>query len=198
MTKPRILLVEDESILRMDIREMLEESGYEVVGEAGDGVKAIELAHRLLPDLIIMDVKMPKMNGMKASKVISKSLSIPILLLTAYSQRDLVEEARNALITGYLVKPIRESDLIPAVEIAIEQGRRISLLEEGIEQLEEKLRVRKLMERAKGVIMEQNQWSEQQAFEWMRDYCMKKRIQMEALALEIMEKESVRTGGMQN
>jgi two-component system, response regulator PdtaR len=184
MTIPRILLVEDESILRMDLREMIEEAGYQVAGEAGDGEKAIELAHKLHPDLIMMDIKMPKMNGIKAAKVITKSLGIPILFLTAYSQKDLVDEVKQSFVTGYLVKPIRETDLIPAIEIALLQAKRV-------ESLEKKLEERKLVERAKGMVMEQYQWSESKAYQWLRGESMQQHLSISALAKRIVEGKGV-------
>lgn len=186
MQRPKILLVEDESIMRMDVKEMLLDAGYDVVGDVADGEKAVEAAYRVKPDLIIMDVKMPKMNGIKASKIISQSLSIPILLLTAYSQRDLIEEAKSAYITGYLIKPIRESDLIPAIEIALTQAKRVSNLQEDVRSLEKRLEARKTIERAKGVIMEQHQLSEEEAYQVIRKESMAKRVTMEQTAKHIL------------
>lgn len=186
MQRPRILLVEDESIMRMDVKEMLVEGGYDVIGDVADGEKAVELAHTMQPDLIIMDVKMPKMNGIKASKIISKSLFIPILLLTAYSQRDLIEEAKNAYITGYLIKPIRESDLIPAVEIALTQAKRLSSLQDDVRTLERKLQERKTVERAKGLMMETYHLTEEEAYQRMRKDSMSNRLTMEETARRIL------------
>lgn len=186
MQRPRILLVEDESIMRMDVKEMLVEGGYDVIGDVADGEKAVELAHTMQPDLIIMDVKMPKMNGIKASKIISKSLFIPILLLTAYSQRDLIEEAKNAYITGYLIKPIRESDLIPAVEIALTQAKRLSSLQDDVRTLERKLQERKTVERAKGLMMETYNLTEEEAYQRMRKDSMSNRLTMEETARRIL------------
>lgn len=186
MHRPTILLVEDESIMRMDIKEMLTEKGYDVVGDVADGEKAIQFAYKLQPDLIIMDIKMPKMNGIKAGKIISKSLSIPILLLTAYSQRDLIEQAKNAYITGYLVKPIRESDLIPAVEIALSQAERLSTLKHDIKLLEKKLQARKLVERAKGLLMMRMGLTEEAAYNAIREHSMTQRLPMEQTAKRIL------------
>ncbi|MFC4077637.1 ANTAR domain-containing response regulator [Salinithrix halophila] len=186
MNKPRILLAEDESILRMDLREMLKESGYVVAGEAGDGDKALELAHTIRPDLVIMDIKMPKMNGLKAARIISRSLGIPVLLLTAYSQKDFIEEAKQSFVTGYLVKPIRKSQLIPAVEVSLGQARRIHDLQGEISGLEAKLETRKRVERAKGKLMEQNGWSEEEAYHALRCESMEKRVPIEELSRRIL------------
>lgn len=164
MGKHRLMVVEDESILRMDIKEMLIENGYEVVAEANSGDKAIELAATRKPDLIVMDIKMPKMNGIKASRIIYQAFQIPVLLLTAYSERDLVEEAKNAHILGYLVKPVTERDLIPAVEIALAQANRLKAMANDIKKMEEKIQDQKIIQRAKGILMEVYQVSEEQAF----------------------------------
>jgi two-component system, response regulator PdtaR len=172
MGKFRMMVVEDESILRMDIKEMLIEAGYDVVAEANSGDVAIELAAIHQPDLIVMDVKMPKMNGIKASRIIYQTFQIPVLLLTAYSERDLVEEAKNAHILGYLVKPISERDLIPAVEIALAQASRLRALANDIKKMEEKLEDQKTIQRAKGILMEVYQVSEDQAFKMLRTYSM--------------------------
>ncbi|MBA4494584.1 ANTAR domain-containing response regulator [Paenactinomyces guangxiensis] len=189
MAKAKILLAEDESIWRMDLKEMLTEAGYEVVGEAGDGEKAVELAHSLKPDLIIMDIKMPKMNGLKAGRIITRSVNVPILLLTAYSQQDLVAEAKQAHVTGYLVKPVRESDLIPAVEISLAQARKVAALEQNISKLQHQIESRKLVERAKGVLMNKHRWSEEQAYQTLRKNSMNRRISMDELARRILAEE---------
>ncbi|MDQ0199490.1 ANTAR domain-containing response regulator [Neobacillus ginsengisoli] len=172
MGKSRIMVVEDESILRMDIKEMLKEAGFDVVAEANSGDTAIELAALHKPDLIVMDVKMPKMNGIKAGRIIYQAYQIPVLLLTAYSERDLVEEAKNAHILGYLVKPISERDLIPAVEIAMAQANRLKALTNDIKKMEEKIEDQKTIQRAKGILMEVYQVSEEQAFKMLRSYSM--------------------------
>jgi AmiR/NasT family two-component response regulator len=170
--KARIMVVDDESILRMDIKEMLTEAGYHVVAEANSGDAAIELAALHKPDLVVMDVKMPKMNGIKASRIIHQSFQIPVLLLTAYSERDLVEEAKNANIVGYLVKPISERELIPALEIALNQAERLKTLANDIKKMEEKIEDQKLIQRAKGILMEVYQISDEQAFKMLRSYSM--------------------------
>lgn len=182
MGKHRLMVVEDESILRMDIKEMLIENGYEVVAEANSGDKAIELAATRKPDLIVMDIKMPKMNGIKASRIIYQAFQIPVLLLTAYSERDLVEEAKNAHILGYLVKPVTERDLIPAVEIALAQANRLKAMANDIKKMEEKIQDQKIIQRAKGILMEVYQVSEEQAFKMLRSYSMNHGMTMRKVA----------------
>jgi response regulator NasT len=182
MGKFKVMVVEDESILRMDIKEMLKEAGYEVVAEANSGDKAIELAALHKPDLIVMDVKMPKMNGIKASRIIYQTFEIPTLLLTAYSERDLVEEAKNAHILGYLVKPVSERDLIPAVEIALAQASRLKDMANEIKKMEEKFQDQKVIQRAKGILMDIYQVSEEQAFKMLRSYSMNQGKSMKKVA----------------
>ena len=160
----RILVVEDESIVLLDITIMLKDAGFDVVGHARDGEKAIELAHALQPDLVLMDIKMPKMNGLKASEVISNTFQIPVLLLTAFSQREYIDEAKRANIVGYLVKPITEADLIPAVEIALLQAANAKKYQERNAQLDETLTNRKVIEKAKGIIMKMKNVSEETAY----------------------------------
>lgn len=186
MGKHRLMVVEDESILRMDIKEMLIENGYEVVAEANSGDKAIELAATRKPDLIVMDIKMPKMNGIKASRIIYQAFQIPVLLLTAYSERDLVEEAKNAHILGYLVKPVTERDLIPAVEIALAQANRLKAMANDIKKMEEKIQDQKIIQRAKGILMEVYQVSEEQAFKMLRSYSMNHGMTMMKVADSIL------------
>lgn len=147
--KARLLLIEDESIFRMDMRDMLEDEGYEIIGEAGDGEKGIELAFKHKPDLIIMDIKMPKLDGLRASQIICRSLPTPILLLTAYSQREYVEKAKQSNIVSYLVKPITEASFVPAVEIALAQAKRLKQKDIQAEELRNVIQSRKEIERAK-------------------------------------------------
>lgn len=184
--KKRILIAEDESIIRMDIRMMLEDHGYDVVGEAGDGDRAIELAYSLKPDLVLMDVKMPKLDGLKASQVIADQLDLPILILTAYSQREFVEKAQQDNILGYLVKPITESSLIPAIEVALHQADKAKQLKQKVRTAEQEIEKRKLVERAKGILMQTEQLSEQEAFKKMRDLSMSKQRTMDSVAAEII------------
>jgi two-component system, response regulator PdtaR len=186
MGKHRLMVVEDESILRMDIKEMLVEAGFEVVAEANSGDKSIELAAFHKPDLIVMDIKMPKMNGIKASRIIYEAFEIPALLLTAYSERDLVEEAKNAHILGYLVKPVTERDLIPAVEIALAQAIRLKAMADDIKKMEEKIQDQKVIQRAKGILMEVYEVSEEKAFKMLRSYSMNHGLTMKKVADSIL------------
>ncbi|MDM5292847.1 response regulator [Peribacillus simplex] len=185
----RILVVEDESIVLLDITIMLKDAGFDVVGHARDGEKAIELAHALQPDLVLMDIKMPKMNGLKASEVISNTFQIPVLLLTAFSQREYIDEAKRANIVGYLVKPITEADLIPAVEIALLQAANAKKYQERNAQLDETLANRKVIEKAKGIIMKRKNVSEETAYKKLRKLSMDKQLSMETVARLIVTKD---------
>lgn len=188
MVKKKIMLVEDESIVRLDLAMMLSEAGFEVVAQAGDGEKAIELLHTMTPDLIIMDIKMPKLNGLKASEIISNKWNIPILLLTAYSQKEYVEKAKTAHIVGYLVKPVSEMNLIPAVEIALKQAERTAGFQMQIDELGLRLEQRKLVEKAKGLLMQQFSITEESAYKRMRKLSMNKQLTMEKVAEKILQK----------
>ncbi|MGE8000822.1 ANTAR domain-containing response regulator [Lysinibacillus sp. NPDC093190] len=148
--KKRILIAEDEPIISMDLKMMLRHNGYEVIGEAGDGDRAIELAFKLKPDLVLMDIEMPKLNGLKASEVIGRQLDIPVLLITAYSQKEFIEKSRQDNIMGYLVKPVSEASLIPAIIIALQQAKRTQTLKHSLQLTQEKIQKRKMIERAKG------------------------------------------------
>lgn len=148
--KKRILIAEDEPIIRMDLKMMLRNHGYEIVGEAGDGDRAIELAFKLKPDLVLMDIEMPKINGLKASEVIGRQLDIPVLLITAYSQKEFVEKSKQDNIMGYLVKPVSEASLIPAVIIALQQAKRTQTLKLSLQLTQEQIQKQKMMARAKG------------------------------------------------
>ncbi len=179
-----IVIVDDDPIIRMDIREMLEEAGYTVTGEAKNGEEAIERAARLAPDLIIMDVKMPVMNGIKASRIIRRmqEQDTAILLLTAYSQRELVQDARDAGVSAYLVKPITEADLIPAVEIALSQRDKLKAIKQDLEALRQSAEERKSIERAKGRLMKSYALDEEEAYRRMRAASMSERISLAKLA----------------
>ncbi|MCK1985915.1 MULTISPECIES: ANTAR domain-containing response regulator [Peribacillus] len=182
----RILVVEDESILLLDITIMLKDAGFDVVGHANNGEKAIELAHALQPDLVLMDIKMPKMNGLKASDVISNTFQIPVLILTAFSQREYIDEAKRANIVGYLVKPITEANLIPAVEIALLQAANTKKYQERNAQLDETLTNRKVIEKAKGIIMKRKNVTEEIAYNKLRRLSMDKQLSMETVARRII------------
>ncbi len=186
MDSRKILIVDDEPIIRMDLREILESEGYNVVAEAKNGEEAVELAHRHKPDLIIMDVKMPVMNGIKATEIIRKFTDASVLLLTAYSQKELVKDASAAGVTAYLVKPVSEEDLLPAVEIALSQRERVNSLRHDIQALEQKFEERKIVERAKGKIMSHFSFNEEQAYQWMRKESMTKRIPLAKLAEQLL------------
>jgi two-component system, response regulator PdtaR len=186
--KPKIIVIEDEAILRMDLKEMLTDAGYDVIAEGDNGEKAIELAYRLQPDLMIMDIKMPKMDGLKASRIIAKQNKTPILMLTAFSQKEFVEDAKKANVLGYLVKPISEASLIPAVEIALSQAQQRVQYEDELLQKDKKLNARKQIERAKGVLMKVKKLNEQAAYEKMRNFSMKQQVSLERTANAILKK----------
>lgn len=185
MNRPTIVVVDDEPIIRMDIREILE-NDYHVVAEGKNGEEAVELAHRHKPDLMIMDVKMPGLNGIKATNIIRKFSDCSVLLLTAYSHKELVQEAREAGVTAYLVKPVSEEDLIPAVEIALSQRDRMTALKKDMENMKRKMEERKVIERAKGKLMDQFSWSEPEAYRWIRQESMNRRISMVQLAEKLL------------
>lgn len=166
---------------------MLLEAGYDVVAEANTGELAVELAALHRPDLIVMDVKMPRMNGLKASRIIQKSFNVPILLLTAYTEAELIEEAKEAHIFGYLVKPITEKDLIPAVEMALGQSKRLHGLLDSIKEMEHKLEARKQIEQAKGILMDVHNINEEDAYKALRTYCMNNRKTMSEVAASIIQ-----------
>ncbi|TJY43961.1 response regulator [Cohnella pontilimi] len=181
-----IVIVDDDPIIRMDIREMLEEEGYVVAGEAKNGDEAIEIVARLKPDLVIMDVKMPVMNGIKASQIIRKMHDTSVLLLTAYSQRELVQDAREAGVSAYLVKPVSEEDLIPAVGIALSQKEKMESLKKDLEQLKQSLEERRQVEKAKGAVMRAFALEEDEAYKRMRSASMAARIPLSKLAERIL------------
>ncbi|WP_429857852.1 ANTAR domain-containing response regulator [Brevibacillus reuszeri] len=189
MTQPKIMVVDDEPIIRMDLREMLENEGYQVIAEAKNGEEAVSLAHRHKPDLIIMDVKMPVLNGIKASSIIRSFSDSSILLLTAYSQKELVQDARKAGVTAYLVKPVSEDDLIPAVEIALSQKERVVSLKKDISDLKQKIEDRKSVEKAKGKLMTALSMEEDAAYKWLQQVSMQRRMPLVKLAEEILSGE---------
>jgi response regulator NasT len=178
----RVLIAEDEALLRLDLREMLEEEGFDVVGEAADGEQAVALAKELTPDLVICDVKMPKMDGIAAAAQITEARIAPVVMLTAFSQRDLVERARDAGAMAYLVKPFQKRDLLPAIEMAASRFAEIRALESEVTGLRERLEARKLIERAKGALMTRHALSEPEAFRWIQRAAMDNRTSMRAVA----------------
>ncbi|WP_006246208.1 ANTAR domain-containing response regulator [Mycolicibacterium tusciae] len=186
--KPRrVLIAEDEALIRMDLAEMLREEGYEIVGEAGDGQEAVDLAERLTPDLVIMDVKMPRRDGIDAASEIAGKRIAPIVILTAFSQRELVERARDAGAMAYLVKPFNINDLIPAIEVAVSRFGEIAALEQEVAELSDRLETRKLVERAKGLLQAKQQMSEPEAFKWIQRAAMDRRTTMKRVAEVVVE-----------
>lgn len=186
MKRLKILLADDEAILRLDLREMLTDAGHEIVGEAANGEDAVRLARELQPEFIIMDVKMPVMDGLTAAKIISNEGIAPVLLLTAYSQQDIVEKASEAGVIAYLVKPVREEQLFPAMEIAEKRFREMQSLNAELQQLKDSLETRKLLDRAKGILMAAHGMTEQEAYRKMQQFSMAKRITLKALAESII------------
>lgn len=186
MKKLKILVADDEALIRLDLREMLCDAGHEVVGEAANGEEAIRMARKLHPELVLMDVKMPVLDGLAASKVIAEEALAPVLLLTAYSQQDIVSEAAAAGVTAYLVKPVREQQLFPAIEIAVSRFQEMKRLNGELDALKESLEVRKLVDRAKGVLMTAHGMTEQEAYQKMQQFSMAKRISLKSLAESII------------
>lgn len=178
----RVLIAEDEALIRLDLREMLQEEGFDVVGEAADGEQAVELAVELNPDLVICDIKMPKMDGIAAAAEIAEKRIAPVVILTAFSQRDLIERARDAGAMAYLVKPFQKRDLLPAIEMATSRFAEIRALESEVTNLRERLEARKLIERAKGVLMTEHRMTEPEAFRWIQRAAMDNRTSMRAVA----------------
>ena len=178
----RVLIAEDEALIRLDLKEMLEEEGYAVVGEAADGEQAVEMADRLRPDLVILDVKMPKLDGIAAAERIAGERVAPVIILTAFSQRDLVERAREAGAMAYLVKPFQKKDLVPTIEMASSRFAEIVALEQEVGGLHERLEARKTVERAKGVLMTEHGMTEPEAFRWLQRTAMDRRTTMRAVA----------------
>ena len=186
-TSHRVLIAEDEALIRLDLAEMLREEGYDVVGEAGDGQEAVELAEQLRPDLVIMDVKMPRRDGIDAASEIAAKRIAPIVVLTAFSQRDLVEKARDAGAMAYLVKPFSISDLIPAIEVAVSRFAEVTELEREVADLSDRLETRKLVERAKGVLQTKQGMTEPEAFKWIQRAAMDRRTTMRRVAEVVLE-----------
>ena len=177
-----VVIAEDETLIRMDLAEMLTEEGYSVVGQAGDGARAIELATELRPDLVILDVKMPVLDGIAAAEAIAAKRIAPVVILTAFSQRDLVERARDAGAMAYLVKPFTQSDLVPAIEMALSRFAELSQLETEVSDLQERLETRKAVDRAKGILQQQLELSEPDAFRWIQKTAMDLRLSMREVA----------------
>ncbi|HLU54983.1 MAG TPA: response regulator [Pseudonocardia sp.] len=183
----RVLVVEDEALIRLDLTEMLTEEGYVIAGEAGDGEQAVELARELKPDLVIMDVKMPKMDGIEAAGMIVEERIAPVVMLTAFSQRDLIEQARDAGAMAYLVKPFARHELVPAIELAVSRFAEKRALEDEVATLNDRLETRKLVDRAKGLLMTKQNMTEPEAFRWIQRTAMDRRTTMKSIAEAIVE-----------
>ncbi|HEY5336088.1 MAG TPA: response regulator [Mycobacteriales bacterium] len=189
-TARRVLLAEDEALIRLDLKEMLEEEGYDVCGEAGDGESAARMAEELRPDLVILDVKMPVLDGISAAERIAAARIAPVIILTAFSQRDLVERARAAGAMAYLVKPFQKKDLLPSIEMAMSRYTELIALEAEVSDLHERLAARKVVERAKGVLQADHGLSEPAAFRWIQKGAMDQRRSMRAVAESVLSGES--------
>jgi response regulator NasT len=188
VTSPiRVLIAEDEALIRLDLREMLEEDGYDVCGEAADGASAVRLAQELRPQLVILDVKMPVLDGLSAAEQIVAERIAPVVILTAFSQRDLVERAREAGAMAYLVKPFQKKDLVPTIEMAVSRFAELLALEAEVADLTGRLEVRKLVDRAKGVLQSEHGLSEPEAFRWIQRASMDSRQSMRAVALAVLD-----------
>jgi response regulator NasT len=186
----RVLIAEDEALIRLDLKEMLEEEGYEVCGEAGDGESAVKLANELRPDLVILDVKMPVMDGITAAEQITEARIAPVIILTAFSQRELVERARDAGAMAYLVKPFQKKDLLPTIEMAVSRYTEVVALESEVADLQGRLEARKIVERAKGVLQSEHGMSEPAAFRWIQKAAMDQRASMRSVAEAVLSGEA--------
>ncbi len=183
----RVVIAEDEALIRLDLKEMLEEEGFSVVGEAGDGQQAVALVEELRPDLVVLDVKMPVLDGISAAERIAAARLAPVVILTAFSQRDLVERARDAGAMAYLVKPFSASDLLPAIEMAVSRYAELAALEAEVADLQDRLETRKLVDRAKSVLQSRFGMSEPEAFRWIQKTSMDRRLTMREVARTIVD-----------
>ncbi len=200
-TPPRIIIADDESLIRLDLREMLTHLGYDVIAEAGDGQTALDLARKLRPDLVIMDIKMPDVDGITAAEGLTRERIAPVVLLTAYSDQALVERAKEAGVVGYIVKPFREAELMPVIELSLSRFEEFQALEREVGDLKEALESRKIIERAKGVLMEVHGLREAEAFHRIRKASMDARKSMREVAEAILlthEMEISATGTAQS
>jgi two-component system, response regulator PdtaR len=191
MESLRILIADDESIIRLDLKKILEGMSHRVVAEAGDGRTAVELARTTPIDLAILDIKMPEMDGLDAAKTITEEKVCPVLLLTAYSQQDLIDRAKEAGVFGYLVKPFKETDLLPAIEIAISRYKEMEALEKEVGSLQDTLETRKLVDRAKGILMDKRGMKESDAFRWIQTQSMNNRKSMREIAEAVILMQDV-------
>lgn len=186
MERTRVIIADDESVIRADLREMLTNLNYLVIGEVGDGRSAVNLARELKPDVVIMDIKMPDMDGIEAARLMTEEKIAPVLLLTAYAQRDLVDRAKEAGVVGYLVKPFREQEIVPAIEIALARFIEFRELEKEVGDLNETLETRKVVDRAKGILMDSQGLTEQEAFRKIQKMSMNTRKPMKEIAQAIV------------
>jgi len=188
MTAPRrVLIAEDEALIRLDLSEMLAEEGFEVVGQAVDGEQAVAMATELRPDLVILDVKMPKKDGIEAASEIVAEQIAPVVILTAFSQRELIERARDAGAMAYLVKPFSKADLLPAIELAVARYAETAALRDEVADISQRLEARKLIDRAKGLLMTHQKMTEPEAFRWIQRTAMDRRTSMQAVAGAVLE-----------
>jgi len=187
----RVIIAEDEALIRLDLKEMLEEEGYTVVAEVGDGQQAVDRATELRPDLVILDIQMPVLDGLSAAEQIASARIAPVIVLTAFSQRELVERARDAGAMAYLVKPFSKNDLVPAIEVARARFSEMTALDGEVRTLEERLETRKVVEKAKGLLMAQQGITEAEAFRWIQRTAMNQRTSMKGLAQSIIDAASV-------
>jgi response regulator NasT len=186
MERARIVIADDESIVRTDLKEMLTSLGYLVVGDVGDGKSAVNLSRELRPDVVLMDIKMPDMDGIEAAKILTEEQIAPVVLLTAYSQRELVDRAKDAGVVGYLSKPFREADLMPAIEVALSRFKEFQTVRQEVEDLQNALETRKLVERAKGILIDSQGMSEHEAFRKIQKMSMNTRKPMKEVAEAII------------
>lgn len=190
----RVLIAEDEALIRLDLKEMLEEEGYTVVAEVGDGQQAVDRARELSPDLVILDIQMPVLDGLSAAERIAADRIAPVIVLTAFSQRELVERARDAGAMAYLVKPFSKNDLVPAIEVARARFAELAALDGEVRTLEDRLEARKVVEKAKGVLMSRQGMTEADAFRWIQRTAMNERTSMKALAQRILDEGAAAEG----
>ena len=193
--KRRVVIAEDEALIRMDLAEMLADEGYDVVGQAGDGERAVELAEELHPDLVVLDIRMPKLDGIAAAERIAGNRIAPVVILTAFSQRELVERARDAGAMAYLVKPFTQTDLVPAIEMAMSRFAEVRMLEAEVSDLTDRLETRKAVDRAKGVLQTELSLSEPEAFRWIQKTAMDLRLSMRQVAEGVVEHGVEGSGG---
>jgi two-component system, response regulator PdtaR len=183
----RVVIAEDEAIIRLDLKELLQEEGYDVVGETGRGDEAIELVRRLRPELVILDIKMPGLDGLSAARQIAGERLSAVLMVTAFSQRELVEQARDAGALAYLVKPFQKSDLIPAIEVAVGRFAELTSLEREVEDLQGRLEARKVIDRAKGRLMDDHELAEQDAWRFLQQSAMTNRVRIDEIAQQVLD-----------